>query len=187
MIKVFKLTTGKTCPRLTVIDPSASWPSDWVHGIGIPGSGEITIGKVRVVTAQIDRPPHRREFCALGSGVLAVKEDDLDGDSGPNSMYFALWKETQRVDLDVKGIPFACFIPNLTLEPDPRSGAPCRIDGVYASVFRIAGRPPTEIYCTSGVVVGGDEFPHVYDSEGFSGLDFELVWEGEAPQGAGKS
>ena len=112
-------------------------------------------------------------------GTLTLAADALEGESGLASMYYALWWEQRRVDFSAGGVDYACVVPKLTLEPDPRRGAPCRIDGVFASVFRIAGRPPNEIYCTSGINSGGEELLPVYESEGFHGLDFELVWEGE--------
>jgi hypothetical protein len=150
-----------------------------VRGINIPEGSGTKPGAYRIIEAQVDRPAHSRQFCALVPGTLVVPANAFEDASGVTSMYYALWWKTQRIDLHADGAYYACIIPDLTLEPDPRSGAPCHIDAVYASVFRIAGRPPTEIYCTSGVVTGGDEFPHIYKIEGFHGLEFELVWEGE--------
>lgn len=179
MIKVFRLETAGTCPRLALTDLSAGSPEDWVRGIDVPDNNQLRGSRLRVISTAIDRPAQEREFCALTPGTLVVPEQSLDDGSGPNSVYYALWMATQRVDLDVDGTPFVCFIPYVILEPDRRSGAPCPVDRFYFPVFRIAGRPPSEIYCASGVIEGGDEFVHVYETDGFRGLDFELVWQGE--------
>ena len=166
---------------MTITDPAAGDPADWVRGINVPNGRFDQSGPLRTIDAQIDRPAHAREFCALAPGTLVIPEDALDDESGPTDMYYALWWEQKRIGLKAGAADYACIIPNLTLEPDRCSGAPCPVDGVYASVFRIAGRPPSEIYCTSGIhPVGGNEFLPIYHEGGFRGLDFELVWEGEA-------
>ena len=180
MIRVFRIKASEGSPRLALTDHSEGHPADWVRGLRIPDFCVRERAAYRVLAARVDRPARHREFCALEPGTLSVPVDALDDESGPTSMYYALWWQQYRIDLEADGMYYACIVPKLTLEPDPRSGAPCPIDGVYASVFRIAGRPPEEIYCTSGVVTGGDEFPGIYHEEGFSGLDFETVWEGDA-------
>lgn len=144
-------------------------PHQWVTEGIFPPSDEAV--------ASVDAVPVGRQFCQLTPGALVVPEDALDGPKGPNCVYFGLWYATHRINLRVNDAWFACFVPQMVLPPDTRSGAPCSIGGCYASVFRVEGRRPTEIFCSSDVG-GGDEFRALYDHDGFAGLEFELIWQG---------
>jgi len=61
----------------------------------------------------------------------------------------------------------------LPVSSDP--SIPC--DLKYANtLFRIEGRPRTDIYCLEGLAVPDNEFKYYYEKFGFSGLEFELIW-----------
>jgi hypothetical protein len=169
MPSVFRVITAAGAPRLTVAVPPA--PHEWV------ADGRFPPGDA--APASVDRPVAGRQFCHLTPGALVVPEDALDG---PNAMYYGLWYGTRRVDLDVGGggASFACFVPQVVLFADARTGPPCPVDGCYAWVFRLHGRSPTEIFCSSDVG-GGDEFRRLYELDAFRGLEFGLVWQGGRP------
>lgn len=179
MAAVHRVSSDSKSPKLRIVDTEFGSPHEWVSGTDKRyqrfGEPEDPLPIVRAV---IDRSPQRREFCALVPGTLVIPESEFEDEDGVTSMYYALWKQTRRVTLRCGEVDYACFIPKLVLGPDPSSGAPCPIRKLYASVFRIEGCPPTEVYCTSGVVSSGDEFPYVYKKEGFTGLSFETIWEG---------
>ena len=107
VIKVFRISTSKTAPRLTRVDASGR-PEDWVRGVNLP---EVNTGKYKIVDEVIDRPPLKREFCALVPGTLVLSTDNFEDESGATSMWYALRWETQRIDLRAAGAYYAAVVP----------------------------------------------------------------------------
>jgi hypothetical protein len=184
LIQLFRIVNDASSPKLTLRHLGAEPTESWIYGTALLESRTRDVIKVK---ADIDRLPQTHEFCQLAPGMLVLKEEDLESESGPNAMYYGLHWEMDRVYLDVAGVTFVCAIPKLTLPPDPASGAPCKTDGVYASVFRLEDRPPEEIYCSSGIKENGDGFISLYQDDGFSGLTFDRVWSSDGPPSAGSA
>lgn len=166
MATIYRIRPAPDAPRIALLDAAKGMPEDWVTRRSQPED---------VVSASVDRAPRPREFCRLAPGMLVIPADAFEANGCMTSMYYALWWETDRIDLEIAGRYFACIVPRLVLSDAHRSAAPCAFDGLYASIFKLEGRSATELFCVSGVVGGGDEFRHIYEVEHFEGLVFEPI------------
>jgi len=119
---------------------------------------------------------YSRQFYSFAPGVLVA---DCAGVNEVSKMYYAmLGNELLSMRGDRK--TFIGIHPIDALPVPSQGTAPCVVDQFYAPVFRIAGQSPLDIFCVAGFGIQGDEFKHIYDTNGYRGLAFEEVWAGDA-------
>jgi hypothetical protein len=118
-------------------------------------------------------------FYSFAPGVLAVRSDVF---TACEDFHWVTRDGCERLPLKAGTMWFEVIHPVVFL-PGPGRDAdspPCAVDGYYAALFRIEGRPADELFCVSGVTgVPLNEFKPVYEEYGFTGLRFTEIWRGE--------
>jgi len=121
-------------------------------------------------------------FYRLAPGVLVYREDVI---AACDDFY---WIATQNIeplqarcgDVLFNVINIVDFMDPLRPgEPGYDVGAPCNVSSFYTPILKIKGRPPTDLYCISGLTNPMNEFKAVYEHHGFKGLTFRVMWTGQ--------
>ena len=117
------------------------------------------------------------QIYAIAPGGFAVSEESWDHSM---SMYYLLeYGDTEIPPIVAEECSLRIVNPLQILPPARHDGEFCDLTH-STRLFRIAGQPPTDLFCLEGTEVPGDEFKYIYDEAGFKGLEFEAVWQGDA-------
>jgi hypothetical protein len=175
---VYRIGYAKTAPRLRVINSPAVTPEllDF-NGESKRSTWPMKGGLLVEADATLDI----RTFYFLAPGALVYRDSLLVKFED----FYWVSREGAEVlplrcgDVSFEAVNIVDFLkpPH---EPNQPNLPPCPVDKHYSAVFRIAGRPKTDLFCVSGVAgVDLNEFKGVYDHCGFEGLTFTEIWRGE--------
>jgi hypothetical protein len=170
-VRVYRVQAASGAPRLAVRDPD-QFGRDFLVFDGSPKTPHSSAAPFQVIEEHCANP---RQFYHLAPGVLV---GDGDAMFECAEMYHAT-SGNERLAMQGEHKSFMAINPLDFAPPATRPGPPCAVDRFYASLFRLRSAPAVELFCVTGFEVPMDEFKNVYDSFGFSGLEFELIWEGE--------
>jgi len=173
MKKIYRILSAPDAPLLEILEnqPYAHLFTEFL--------GESLIGALpdELLVGRLSNHREWNQFYRIAPGGLAVSEEAWEKCM---NMYYVItgMNNIELVSIRTVEANMRVIIPRDVLPATADASLPC--DLKYASsLFRIAGRPKTELFCLEGTEVPGDEFKYVYDKFGFEGLIFEEIWRGE--------
>jgi hypothetical protein len=177
MVCVYQIHSTPEAPRLEVLDETDA------QLLVFDGQRKSAKWPPRGLKVKTSAPPADLfQFYQLAPGVLVYPEQVIEA---CGDFY---WVATQNIEpLHAVSHGAVFNLINIVDFMDPLEpgvpgydvGAPCNVASFYAPIIKIKGRPPTDMYCISGLGNPKNEFKPVYERYGFKGLVFQTVWQGE--------
>jgi len=170
-VAVYRIIPDPAAPVLRIVS----------HDMGIfDGSRKAPLSPRAPFRGSVTVPPiQATQFYTLAPGILAIPEAAWQDDD----MYYCCAESGELLAIDTehgtfRGINVDTVWATSPLDiavmddPDWRASVP---DTGCPNLVRI-GLRSTDLFCTCGVGVEGDQFKFIYDRSPYRGLVFELVW-----------